>query len=101
MLIKVPCDRADQRIGGTLRLLDADGHPVELESSPGEKDLVTSEFELEVGRPAGPLHDSMIDAAVVVNIGSMPLPPGRYQWRLNMSEHQGSSALDRRGCGIG
>lgn len=85
MLIKVPLGRANQRIGGTLRLLDTDGNAVELETSPGKKELIGNQFELEVGRPVGPTHDSMIDAAMVVNIGPMPLPPGRYQWHLDLN----------------
>lgn len=86
ILIKVPEDRADQQISGTLRLLDADGQAVEVETSPGKKEPIENEFELEVGRSPGQEHDRMIDAAMVLNIGPMPLPLGRYQWRLDMND---------------
>lgn len=86
ILIKVPGDLADQQISGILQLLDTDGHPVELEISPGKKEPIENEFELEVGRPRGLKHGRMIDAAMVLNIGPMPLSPGRYQWRLTMND---------------
>lgn len=98
MLIKVPWDHANQRIGGMLQLLDAHGHAVELETSPGKEELIGNEFELEVGRPAGPTHDNMIDAAMAVNIGPMPLPPGRYQWRLDMSDQMQSVSFTVVDC---
>ncbi|MGH3939473.1 MAG: hypothetical protein ACRDTG_12740 [Pseudonocardiaceae bacterium] len=84
ILIKVPWERANQKIGGMLRLLDAEGDPVELEISPGMKGLIENEFELEVGRSPALAAGSMIDAAIVVNIGPMPLPLGCYQWCLEM-----------------
>jgi hypothetical protein len=57
ILIKVPGDRAEQQISGTLRLLDADGQAVEVETSSGKKEPIENEFALEVGRPPGLEHD--------------------------------------------
>ena len=84
ILVKVPWDRANQPIHGTLTLVDTDGHPIELSMATGSPAKVTMEFDLEVGRPAGLEHGSMIDAAMAFNIGPLPLPGGRYQWRLDL-----------------
>ena len=57
--VEVPWDETNKRHTLVLRLLDEDG------------------------RPAGVLPGSPIDMPVVVNIGPMPLPPGRrFVWRL-------------------
>ena len=85
VLMKVPWDRANQKLPMALRLLDADGQPVYLEGPEG-KQPVESRGELEVGRPPGMAHGSPIDASLALNVQSMPLAPGRYEWRLELAE---------------
>jgi hypothetical protein len=47
---------------------------------------VESRGTVEVGRPPGMAHGSPIDASIAVNVPSMPLPAGRYEWRLELGE---------------
>jgi hypothetical protein len=86
VLIKVPWDRANQKIHGVLTLVDSDGHPVEVPVAHEQSNRVGTEFDLEVGRPPGLEHGSMIDAAMALNVGPLPLAPGRYQWRLELGD---------------
>jgi len=83
VLMKIPWDRANQKLTMTLQLLDSDGQPVVLEGPEGAQHIV-SEGQIEVGRPAGAVPGSPLDASFALNVQSMPLPPGRYQWRLNL-----------------
>lgn len=87
VLIKVPWDRANQRLPLTLVLLDADGAPVRLETPDGSVTTVEQRGEIEVGRPPGLAAGSMLDAAFALNVPSLPLAPGRYEWRLEVAEH--------------
>lgn len=101
VLIKVPWDRANQKIHGVLTLVDTDGHPVELSATgPSNVVPVGTEFDLEVGRPAGLEHGSMIDAAMALNIGALPLPPGRYQWRLDIGDQRQAVSFAARASQI-
>ncbi|TCN40502.1 hypothetical protein EV644_106431 [Kribbella orskensis] len=84
ILIKIPWDRSNQKLPMHLQLLDSDGHPVNL-GTPDNPQYVTSEGEIEVGRPPGVAPGSMLDASIAVNVQSMPLPIGRYEWRLDFA----------------
>lgn len=84
-LIKVPWDRANQKIDLHLRLLSADGEPVSIEAPLGRQELSTR-GQIEVGRPAGLEPGSEIDAAFVLTVPSLPLVPGRYQWQLDIGQ---------------
>lgn len=96
ILVKVPWDRANQKVHGTLTLVDPDGHPVRLPTPVSEPMAVVMEFDLEVGRPAGLEPGSMIDAAVTFNVGSLPVPSGRYQWRLDIGDQQFAATFAAR-----
>lgn len=85
VMIKVPWDRTNQKIPITLRLLDSDGKAVCLPTPNGSSALEIKTL-VEVGRPAGIAHGSYIPAAFAVNVGSMPLTPGRYVWHLTAGE---------------
>jgi hypothetical protein len=85
VLMKIPWDRADQRLAMALRLLDADGKPVRLEGPDGVQ-VIESRGEVEVGRPPGLEPGSPIDASFALNVQSMPLKPGRYEWRLELAD---------------
>jgi len=81
--IEVPWDETNKRHTLMLRLLDEDGHPVRVPAPTGEEVPLEIPADFEVGRPAGTMVGSPIDMPVVLNIGPMPLPPGRrFVWRL-------------------
>lgn len=84
LLIKIPWDRANQKLTLTLQLLTADGQPVVLPGATATE-TVGATAELEVGRPAGIAHGSMLDASFALNVSRMPLAPGRYQWRADIA----------------
>ena len=41
---------------------------------------------MEAGRPPGVSHGVPITSALALSIGPLPLPPGRYDWRLNIGD---------------
>ncbi len=87
LLVKVPWDQANRRHRWELVLLDADGNPVLLRPEPeAEGQTLQIGGEFEVGRPAGLLPGTPLDATVAINIGPLPLPPGaRYAWQLKIN----------------
>jgi hypothetical protein len=93
MLIKIPWDRANQRIKLALRLLDPDGNQISLPGSDGSLTPIGHEGEIEAGRPPGLAPGSMLDAALAVRIPSMPLTPGRYEWRLDIGDQTFSESF--------
>jgi len=95
VLIKIPWDRANQKILMKLELSDADGHPVSIDTARGLQ-VVEAGAVFEVGRPAGMAPGSMIDASFALNIPPMPLPPGRYQWRLTVGDHEEFESFEVR-----
>jgi len=93
MLIKIPWDRANQKISLSLRLLDPDGHPVKLPGIDGNQVPIGHEGSIEAGRPPGVAPGSMLDAAVSIAVPSMPLTPGRYEWRLDLGDQTFSESF--------
>src|SRR5262249_45216946 len=86
VLIKVPWDRANEKLQLALDLVDADGSPVRLDTQTGAL-AVHAEGIIEVGRPPGVDPGSPLDAAFALNVPRLPLPRGRYTWRLTLAEH--------------
>ncbi|BCJ64834.1 DUF6941 family protein [Polymorphospora rubra] len=84
VLIKVPWDRANQQLPLKLQLLEADGNPVKVTASDGEVPI-GADANIEVGRPPGLAPGTMLDASFALNIPSLPLPPGRYEWRMSFA----------------
>ncbi|MFE2427240.1 DUF6941 family protein [Streptomyces sp. NPDC059373] len=84
VLIKVPWDRANEKITMLFSLLDSDGQPVAVQTPAGPQ-AISSQGQLEVGRPPGLAHGSSIDASFALNVSPLPIPPGRYQWRLDLA----------------
>jgi len=84
LLVKVPWDRANEKLLMKVQLLTEDGKPVEL-PGPGGLQTIAAEVTFEVGRPPGVSHGSPLDAALAFNFPQMPLPPGRYQWRAEIA----------------
>jgi len=87
VLIKVPWDRSNQPMSLKVQMHEADGSPVSI-STPEGPLTVGTEAQIEVGRPPGLAPGSMLDASFAFNIPSLPLPPGRYEWRLTLAEHE-------------
>lgn len=93
MLIKIPWDRANQRIKLSLRLLDSDGHQISLSGIDGTPIPIGHEREIEAGRPPGIAPGSMLDAALAFSVPPMPLAPGRYEWRLEIGDQTVSESF--------
>jgi hypothetical protein len=87
VLVKVPWDRTNQPMSLKVQLHEADGGPVSVPTA--EEPLhVMAQALIEVGRPPGLAPGSMLDASFAFNIPSLPLAPGRYEWRLTLAEHE-------------
>ena len=83
-LIKVPWDRANERLPMHLQLVDEDGQAVLIPQPQGGGAPVEFRGDLEAGRPAGLKPGTPIDASFAINIPPLPLPPGRYVWSLEL-----------------
>lgn len=92
VLMKIPWDRANQKLPRKVELLDADGHPVEIDTLEGSQ-RIAQEGSIEVGRPAGVAAGSLLDAAFVLNVPGLPLEPGRYEWKLTVAEETLASSF--------
>lgn len=91
-LIKVPWDLANQKIAMSVHLVNEDGRSVRIPGPNGEEEVQFT-ADLEVGRPPGLKHGTPIDASFVVNIGPLPLAPGRYTWQLELGDDMVSSSF--------
>jgi hypothetical protein len=68
-----------------LELLDADDQPVMVPTPIGEQALVL-EGNFEVGRPPGIMPGIGLGLPLAVNLGPLPLTPGRrYVWRFSVN----------------
>jgi hypothetical protein len=83
LLLRIPWDRANQKIQVRAVLEDADGHPVTLGEPPHE---LRHNAEVEVGRPPGVAPGTMLPATLAISVPPLPLRPGRYQWRAEVAE---------------
>jgi hypothetical protein len=81
ILIAVPWDRTNERLNVQADLLTPDGIPVTIE---GHQVGVAAEFE--VGRPDDLAPGSPINTPLAFNIGGIPLPIGRYEWKLSIND---------------
>jgi hypothetical protein len=80
--VKVPWEMANRRHQLRLELVDSEGRPVEFPTPDGSTQPLVLEPELEVGRPAGLVPGTPLDAALAINFSPLPLDSGRYEWRL-------------------
>lgn len=85
IMVKIPWDRANQKIHLVVSLLTGDGKPVQI--GP-ERSQIRQEADIEVGRPPGIAHGTMLPASLAINVPPLQLPPGRYEWRLEIAETQ-------------
>jgi hypothetical protein len=95
VLIKVPWDRANQKLSLKLDMLDGDGNAVQIDAG-NAKIPIHGEGTIEVGRPPGVDPGSPLDAAFVLNVPPLPLEPGRYEWRLELAELEVTSSFQVR-----
>jgi len=100
LMVQVPWDRANERLPVRVELLTGDGHPVLL-PGPTAPQPVLQEAELEVGRPVGVAKGSTLAAAFALNIGPLPLPVGRYEWRAKVAEDEHSEFFQVMGQASG
>lgn len=84
-LLRIPWDRANRRLALRLALHDSDGQLVNLPTDQGPQSLM-EQGEIEVGRPPGIAAGSPLDYPFVMSVPPLPLPPGRYEWRLDLAE---------------
>lgn len=87
VLLKIPWHRANEKLPMALELRTADGPPVELKTADGNAQ-VGVRTEIEVGRPPGLPHGSTLDASFALNVGALPLVPGRYEWHLTLADRE-------------
>ena len=82
--VDVPWDLANVRHPWQLELVDSDGESVMVSGPLGEQALVL-QGEFEVGRPPGVTPGTGLGVPLAINLGPIPLPPGRrYEWRLSI-----------------
>ena len=84
--IEVPWDRTNHPHSMALRLLTEDGTPVTLRGEDGSDNPVAVEGRFEVGRPPGLTPGTALDFPMALSMGTIPLGPGRYTWRLDIDE---------------
>lgn len=86
-LIDVPWDATNQPHRIELRLLDADGQPVQVPGPTGEPQPLRLDQTVEVGRPPGVPSGTEIKVPLAINLGpGLPLTPGqRYRWQLDIN----------------
>lgn len=89
VILRVGWDEANVQHHLTLQLLTADGqNAVEVPTPFGSQPLMV-EVDFEVGRPPGMAAGSSIDHSLAINLSpGLPLPPGRYDWRLQIGPEQ-------------
>jgi hypothetical protein len=84
-LLKVPWDRANQRLPLHLVLVDTDGHPVrQMNPATGAEQPLEFQATIEVGRPPGLQPGTPLDSPFAVPVPPLPLQAGRYTWRLEV-----------------
>lgn len=86
--IDLPWDRANMKHHWRLELLDLDERAITIPTGSGnEREPLFLEGELEVGRPPGLKAGTALDIPLAINLGPIPLDPGRqYQWKLSFHE---------------
>ncbi len=85
MKIEIPWDHADQRHDWELSLLDSDGRPVAC-AEHGDHP-VRHHGHFHANKPAGAEPGVPVDFALVVDAGTLTLPPGgRYVWHLIVND---------------
>ncbi|MEO8293031.1 MAG: hypothetical protein ABI635_07800 [Actinomycetota bacterium] len=82
--IEVPWDRTNQPHSLALSLVTEDGSPVTLKNEDKAEAPVAIQGQFEVGRPPRTVPGTPIDFPLTLSVGTIPLDPGRYTWRLEI-----------------
>ena len=80
---EIPWEAANRKHHLRIELIDSDGRPIVL---PGQDGPLLIQADLEVGRPPGITPGTSLDSTLAINIGPLPLQPGRYEWRCTVVE---------------
>lgn len=78
--VAVPWTSTNVRHEWVLELVDEDGRAVRIE----ESGPVSIGGAFEVGRPAGAMPGMAIHAPMTVSFPGLPIPPGRYEFRITV-----------------
>lgn len=85
VFIEIPWDQANEDRAFVLELLDADGRPVVVQGGGGPRTIVV-EGQIKAERAEGLPHGVPITLPpLALQIGPMPLEPGRYVWRFSLN----------------
>lgn len=79
VLVHVPWDEATRPHQLTAKLRDVDGHQVEIGDEP---EPVEFAMDFEVQQPPDAPAGTALPASFALNMGPLPLRPGRYSWDL-------------------
>jgi hypothetical protein len=82
-VVEVPWDQTNVMHHLSLRLVDADGHRVE----PVEGQPIQIDTDAEVGRPPGAQPGVPLPVQLALNLGPLPLAPGRYAWTVTVDDN--------------
>jgi hypothetical protein len=83
--IEVSWDLTNKRHEWRLELMDSDGEAFLVPTPMGDQPLLLH-GEFEVGRPPGVTPGSGLGVPLAINLGPLPLQPGRrYEWRLTIN----------------
>jgi len=82
VLFNVSWDLGNTRHTWRLELVDSDNQPVRVPQPEGEPQPIYVAGEFEVGRPEGYPQGAELVSPLAVQLGPLPLAPGRYVWRL-------------------
>ncbi|MGH3853271.1 MAG: DUF6941 family protein [Pseudonocardiaceae bacterium] len=83
LMIKVLWDCTNQKLPVRVELVTGDGQPVTIPGPTGPQPVI-SQIDLEAGRPPGIAPGSTLSAVFAVNMASIPLSPGLYEWRASV-----------------
>lgn len=83
VIVEVPWDQTNKPHQALIRLVDADGHDV----TPGGGNPVRLNSDFEVGRPPGAQVGVPLPVQLALNLGPLPLAPGRYAWNVVVDEN--------------
>lgn len=85
-IIEVPWDETNRKHTVKFQLVDGDDQPVMIAAPTGAQRVeVAAEFE--VGRPPGVLPGTSFNVPIAMNIGPLPLPPGKvFVWRCSIGD---------------
>jgi hypothetical protein len=87
IIVEVPWAATNEEHTVTVELEDADGHPVELQRGPDEREPFRAQFQFNVGRPLHLEDGETQSVAFAVNVPVLPLEElGSYVFTISVDE---------------